>query len=140
MRDVLALLERREQGVDVLGVVGGAGRVVRAAPVDVDDVPAVGLVALGDVLAERDVGVVLDRDLVGVVDDGEVAELLVAGERGGLGRNALHQVAVGGEHPHVVVEDALAGLGVGVEQAALAALGHRHADRGGQPGAERARW
>ena len=85
-----ALLEGREQGVDVLGVVGGAGRVVRAAPVDVDDLPAVGLVALGDVLAERDVGVVLDRDLVRVVDDGEVAELLVAGERGGLGRHALH--------------------------------------------------
>ena len=40
----------------------------RAAPVDVDDVPAVGLVALGDVLAERDVGVVLDGDLVRVVD------------------------------------------------------------------------
>ena len=40
-------------------------------------------------------------------------------------------------HPHVVVEHALAGLGVGVEQAALAALGHRHADRGGQAGAER---
>ena len=48
------------------------------------------------------------------------------------------QVAVGGEHPHVVVEDARARLGVGVEQAALAALRHRHADRGGQARAERA--
>ena len=137
---LLALLEGGEQRVDVLGVVGGAGRVGRAAPVDVDDVPAVGLVALGDVLAERDVGVVLDRDLVGVVDDGEVAELLVAGERGRLGGNALHQVAVGGEHPDVVVEDALAGLGVGVEQAALAALGHRHADGGGQARSRAGRW
>ena len=49
-------------------------------------VPAVGLVALGDVLGERDVGVVLDRDPVVVVDQREVAELLGAGDRGGLGR------------------------------------------------------
>ena len=66
-----------EQGVDVLGVVVGAGR-LSLAPVDVDDLPAVGLVALGGVLAERDVGVVLDGDLVRVVHDREVAELLVA--------------------------------------------------------------
>ena len=49
-------------------------------PVDVLDVPAVGLVARGDVLGERDVGVVLDRDLVVVVDQGQVAELLGAGD------------------------------------------------------------
>ena len=55
-------------------------------PVDDLDVPAVGLVALGDVLGQRDVGVVLDRDLVLVVDQGEVAELLGAGDRGRLGR------------------------------------------------------
>ena len=53
-------------------------------PVDVLDVPAVGLVALLDVLVERDVGVVLDRDLVVVVDQDQVAELLGAGDRGRL--------------------------------------------------------
>ena len=58
-------------------------------PVDVLDVPAVGLVARADVLGERDVGVALDRDLVGVVDHREVAELLGAGDRGGLGADAL---------------------------------------------------
>jgi hypothetical protein len=73
----LGLLQRGVQGVDVLDV-GVAVTVL--APVDVHDVPAVGLVALADVLRERDVGVVLDRDLVRVVDEGEVAELLVAGE------------------------------------------------------------
>ena len=105
----------------------------------VDDVPAVGLVALGHVLGERDLGLVLDRDGVLVVDDGEVAELLVAGQGGGLVRDALHDVAVRGEHPDVVVERAGARLRVGVEQAALATLRHRHADRGGQARAQRAR-
>src|SRR5690606_24593886 len=52
----------------VLAVVG---------PVDGLDVPAVGLVPLRDVLGEGDVGVALDRDPVVVVDDGEVAQLLV---------------------------------------------------------------
>ncbi len=100
-----------------------------AAPVDGLDVPAVGLVALGDVLAQGDVGVVLDRDLVVVVDQGQVAQLLGAGDRGRLGADALLDVAVAGQRVDVVVEDRLARGGVGVEQAVLAAGGHRHADR-----------
>ena len=111
------------QGGDVLVVAGAAVR-----PVDRLHVPAVGLVAQRDVLAERDVGVVLDGDLVVVVEHGEVAEPLVAGERRRLGRHALLQVAVGGEDVDVVVEDALARRGVRVEQAALAASRHGHAD------------
>ena len=71
---------------------------VRAcAPVDPLDVPAVGLVAGGDVLGLGDLGVVLDRDLVVVVEHDEVAELLVAGQRGGLVADALLDVAVRGE-------------------------------------------
>ena len=42
------------------------------------------------------------------------------------------------KHADGVVEDALAGRGVGVEQAALAAGGHRHADRVADALAERA--
>ncbi len=86
------------------------------------DVPVVGVAARGDVLGERDVGAVLDRDLVRVVPDhDEVAELLVARERGGLDGHALLQVAVGRDHVDVVVERARARRGVGVEQAALVA-------------------
>jgi hypothetical protein len=48
------------------------------------DVPAVGLVALAYVLGERHGGVVLDRDVVVVPQQGQVPELLVSGERGGL--------------------------------------------------------
>ena len=118
---------------DVLGV---AGAVV--GPVDGLHVPAVGLVALGDVLGEGDVGVALDRDPVGVVDDGEVAELLGAGDRGGLAAHALLEVAVAADRVDVVVEGRLALGGVRVEQAALAAGGHRHADGVGDALAQRA--
>ncbi|CAM5581502.1 hypothetical protein SCYAM73S_04252 [Streptomyces cyaneofuscatus] len=124
-------LDGGEQGVDVLHVVAGAGEVDRL------DVPAVRGVAGGHVLAEGDVGVVLDGDVVGVVEDDEVAELLASGQRTGLGRDAFHQVAVGGDDVHVVVEGAGAGRRVGVEEAALAAGGHGHADGGGEPLAER---
>ena len=75
----LAGLDRVVQGLDVLLVAGAA-----VGPVDVLDVPAVRRVAGRDVLGEGDVGVVLDRDLVVVVDQRQVAELLVAGERGRL--------------------------------------------------------
>ena len=100
-------------------------------------VPAVGGVAREGVLAERDRGVVLDRDLVVVPDHDEVVELLGAGQRRGLGGDALLEVAVGGDHVDRVVERARAGRGVGVEQAALVAGAHGHADRGRQALAER---
>ena len=129
----LGLAERGVQRRDVLVV----GRVV-VGPVDGLDVPAVGLVARADVLGERDVGVVLDRDPVGVVDHGEVAELLHAGDRGGLGAHALLDVAVAAQRVDVVVERRVALGGVRVEQAALAAGGHRHADRVADALAERA--
>ena len=99
------------------------------AGVDVLGVPAVGLVALEHVLGERDVGVVLDRDVVVVVEQGQVAQLLVTGQAGRLGRDALLQAAVAGDHVDLVVERGLARGRVRVEQAPLAAGGHRHPDR-----------
>ena len=117
-------LDRLPQRGDVLGVA-----VTPVGPVDVLDVPAVGGVAGGHVLAEGDVGVVLDRDLVVVVDQDQVAQLLVAGQGRRLGADTLLDVTVAGQHEDVVVEGALTLGGVGVEQAALAARRHRHADR-----------
>ena len=73
-----------------------------------------------------------------VVDHGEVAEPLGAGQRGRLGGDALLDVAVGGQHVDLVVEDRLALGRVGIEQAALAPGGHGHADGVGQALAERA--
>lgn len=120
--------------VDVLGVARAA-----LGPVDLLGVPAVRLVAREHVLGEGDVRVVLDRDLVVVPDHDEVAGSLVARERGGLGGHTLLQVAVGRDDVHVVVERALAGRRRRVEQAALAAGRHGHADRGREALAEGAR-
>ena len=124
--DALGLEDRVVQGRDVL-LVAGAVAVTAVGPVDRLDVPAVGLVAGGDVLGERDLGVVLDRDRVVVVDEDEVAEPLGAGDRRRLAAHALLEVAVAGQRVDEVVEGRLALGGVGVEQAVLAAGGHRHA-------------
>ncbi len=106
--------------------------VERRVLAEVLDVPAVGLVALADVLGERQRGVALDRDVVVVVEDDQLAEAEVAGERRGLGRDALLEVAVGGDHVREVAEQLLAVAG---DQHALA---ERHADRRGDALAERA--
>ena len=111
---------------------------VGPAPVDPLHVPAVGLVARGYVLGLGDAGVVLDRDLVVVVEHDEVAELVVARERGHLVADALLDVPVGDEAVDEVVERAGAGGGVRVVQAPLAAGGHGHADRVAEALPERA--
>ncbi len=60
------------------------------------------------------------------------------GQRRGLGRDAFLDVTVGGDHVDLVVEQALALRRVRLEQAALAAGRHRHADRVADALAERA--
>ncbi|CNV47090.1 Uncharacterised protein [Mycobacterium tuberculosis] len=92
-------------------------------------VPAVRAVAGRGVLTQRDVGVVLDRDLVAVVEHDEVAQLLDRGQRRRLRGHPFFDVTVGGDDIDVVVEGAGARFGVRVEQAALVARGHRHPDR-----------
>ena len=131
-----ALLAGRQQRIDVLDV-GLA--VAVATPVDGLDIPAVGLVALAHVLGERNLRLVLDGDGVLVVDHREVAEFLVPRQGAGLMGDAFHDVAVGGDHPDVVVERAGALCGVGVKQAPDAALRERHPNRRGEPRPERAR-
>ena len=135
------------EGLDGLGLGGEQGGVqllhvfdvfAGLGPVHALGVPAVGLVALEDILGEGDVGVVLDGDVVLVVDHHEVAQFLVAGQRGSLGGDAFLEVAVGGDDPDGVVERARARGSVGVEQAAHAALGVGEAHRGGQALAQRA--
>ena len=95
-------------------------------------VPAVGLEALAHVLGEGEVGGAVDGDVVVVVEQDQLAELLVAGVGGGLAADALHHAAVAGEHVGVVVDDVVA-EGGGEE-----ALGHGHADGVGDALAERA--
>ena len=108
------------------------------AALDLLHVPPVGAVPRGNILAQRDVGVVLDGDLVLVVEHDQIAQLLGAGQRRRLTGHAFFDVAVGGDHVDEVVERAFTGRCVGIEQAALVARRHRHADRRGQPLPQRA--
>ena len=123
----------RDDAGPVGRVAGGHESLVqRLHVVDVLDalgVPAVGGVPAEHVLRQGDLGVALDRDVVVVVEQDEVAELLVAREARRLRLDALLDVAVRGEDPDRVVERRLARRGVRVEQPALPAGGHRHADR-----------
>ena len=122
------------QLLEVLRVAVGAG-----APVDVEHLPAVGLEAGRDVLGEGDVRVALDGDVVVVVDGDEVAQLLGAGQGGGLRGHALLHAAVAQDRVDEVVEDRLAQRGAGVEQPVLAARRHGQAHRVGEARPQRAR-
>src|SRR5262249_5259548 len=92
---------------------------------DASDVPAEAGEALGDVVAEGEVGVALDRDMVVVADPAEVGEPPVSGEGGRLVRDAFHHVAVAAQGVDVVVED-LEAWAVAASRHPLA--GPRHAD------------
>ena len=98
-------------------------------------VPAVGLVALGDVLGERERGVALDRDVVVVPERDQLAEAEVTGQRGRLGGDALLEIAVGGDHVRVVIDDLVT---VAVEARGQHPLGQRQADGGRDALPERA--
>ena len=131
VRDGLGALDGGVQLGDILDVVAGAG------PIHALNVPTVGLVALGHVLGEGDVGVFLNGDVVAVPDDNQVAELLVARERASLCGDALLHVTLGGDDVDVVVEGGGAGGSLGVEHAAHTTLCVGETNGGGQALAER---
>ena len=131
--DALGFLDGVVQLLHVLDVLA------RLLPVDGLHVPVVGLVALRDILGQSDVRVVFDRDLVRVIDDDEVAQLLVSSERGCLARHTLFKVAVGGDDVDEVVEGRLAGRCLRVEQTSLVPCCVGETNRGCQALAERSR-
>jgi hypothetical protein len=67
----------------------------------VDDLPAVGLEALGRVVGKPAIDFAIDRD----VEADELAELQGARQRTGLVGNAFHQAAITQEYPGFVVDD-----------------------------------
>ena len=116
-------LDRRGDRLDVVAVVDPLG------------VPAVGREAGQDVLAEGHRGRAVELDVVVVVEDRQLAQPEVAGERGGLGRDALLEVAVGADDVRPVVDDGVPGP---VELAGEPALGDGHPDAVRDALAERA--
>ncbi len=104
---------------------------VGVVPVDAGRGPARRLESLHlvDRIGKRQRSV--DRDAVVVEQHDQLAELEVSGERDRLLAEALHQVAVGGEHIGVMVDDVAAEFGGEMP------LGDRHADRIAEPLPER---
>ena len=102
------------------------------------DVPAISLIALGDVLVEGNVGVILNGDAVVIPEDDKVAQLLSACQGRGLSSHALLQITIRGDDINVVIEGRVASRGGSVEQSTLLARGHGHTNRGSQALAQRA--
>ncbi len=71
--------------------------------------PSVGLEPAGDVFRKGERGVAIYGDVVVVVDQVELAQAEMAGDRGGLGGHSFHQVPVAHEGPHPVIHDPVAG-------------------------------
>ncbi len=91
------------------GIDGGRDRGDVVAVLDPLGVPAVGLEAGEHVLAERPRRRAVERDAVVVVEDDELAQLQVAGQRAGLGGDPFLHVAVAGDDVGPVVDDVVPG-------------------------------
>jgi hypothetical protein len=103
--------------------------------VDPLHVPALSFEAAADVVGvERDRGGSVDCDVVVVVEEDQLAEAELAGDRCGLAGDSLHQVAVGADDVDVVVDDLVPGA---VEAVGEEALGDGEADGIGEARAER---
>jgi len=99
-----------------------------------DHPPAVGGEPRPDVFGEGEAGLPFDGDVVVIVEDDQLVELEVPGQRRRFGGDAFHHAAVAGDDVDLVVgQPGLVEPGLRREMT----LGDRHADGGGEPGAER---
>lgn len=115
-----------DDGGLVLALLGLGNGLLNAVKVvvtvtDDQDLPAIRLVSLDDVLSEGAVGVTVNGDVVVIVDGNQVAELEVTGQGRGLTRDTLHQATITEEAVCVVVDQVEAVL---VEGGASLSLGN----------------
>ena len=143
MRRRLAGLGRRAEADgglagDERGLVGGLrlgqrrGDRLYVVTIDAHRVPAGRLETLHLVGRIRQRQSAVDGNAVVIEQHDQLRQFEMAGERNGFLRNAFHQVAVGGEHIRLVIDDGVAEHGCHV------AFRHRHADGIGEALAERA--
>src|SRR5216684_8736439 len=102
---------------------------------DVRHIPAVTPESCGDILAEGEVGLAFNGDLIVVIEPAQVRKLQVSGERGSLRRDTFHQVTVAAESPDVVIKKLKSGA---VEMCSEPFPGNRHAHAVADSLAERA--
>ena len=119
-----------------LGAVDGRGDGVHVlAVLDLLHVPAVGLVALHRVLAQGELDLALDGDVVAVIDEDELAQAQRGGQGARLAGDALHHAAVAHQAVGVVVHHREARA---VELGGQVLFGHGHAHGVGNALAQRA--
>ena len=127
-----------DKGRAVVGAPGVGDRVGYSIAVvgvaDPQHLPAIAEKPGSDILAEGERGISLDRDVIAVVDPGQVAEPQMAGERGRLAADPLHHAAVAAQGEDVIVEDREVWP---VEVPGKPIRGDRHADAVGDALAER---
>ena len=92
-----------------LGMVVGGEDGVHVVAVDLLDVPAVGLVAGGHILALADVEHGVEGNVVGVEEEDQVVESEMPCKRGGLAGNTFLKATVSAEDYDMVVEDGVLG-------------------------------
>ena len=95
--------------------------------------PATGLEALQHVLGEGQFGAAINGNAVIIPQHAQLIEAVMAGQRGGLVRNPLLQVTIGGDDPGAVIDQRFA------EARRQMPLGQGHAHGGGNALAQRAR-
>ncbi len=89
--------------------------------------PAVGFETLTDVFGKREVRAALNRNLVAVIEQNQLAEAKVSRERSGFRSDAFHEAAVAGERVGVVIDNRES---FAIELGRQTRFRHRHADRG----------
>ena len=118
--------------VGLASLLDGGGDFVGVVTVDAARVPAGGFETFQRIARFRKRQRAVDGDAVVVVEDDQLRQFQVAGKADRLVADAFHQVAVGGQHIGVVIDDLVA------ETGGLQAFGQRHADRRRDALAERA--
>lgn len=98
------------------------------------NVPSVRPEPSGDVVGGLGVGCAFERDAIGVIEHGQLAETEASSDRGSLAADPFHHVAVPGDHPGAVIDDGVAGAVVTGSQHALS---HREPDAVGDALTER---
>ena len=131
-----AAADQRRTGGLGLGLRNGGIERGAVMPVDAaHHMPAAGLEAAGNVLAEPAFDMTVDRDAVVVPEGSQLAQAPGAGQRAGLVADAFHQAAVAQEGPGAVVDDRMAWA---VEFGGEQLFRQRHADRVGDALPQRA--
>jgi hypothetical protein len=120
-----------------LGLGGNKSSVDGGNIVAVDDpldMPAIRLEARADVFGKSQVRGAVDSDVVVIVENDELAQLLMTGKRRSLAADPLHHVAIAGENVREVIHNCRSSA---VEGGTQEALGYGHANCVGKALAER---